>query len=443
MIRLYNSKTLKLEEFKSIHENEVSIYVCGPTVYNDAHVGNARPMIVFDTLRRLFLALGYRVKFVSNYTDVDDKIIQKALIEKVPESQITQRYIAAYALIREQLHVMTPDALPKVTETMNKIIVFIQQLVDTGHAYIVDKDVYFAIDSVDDYGCISNQKLDELQVGSRIEDNPNKHNPLDFVLWKHTQEGIQWDSPWGKGRPGWHSECVVMINDQFHGKIDIHGGGIDLKFPHHENEVAQNRAIHHNSIANYWMHNAMVNMDGEKMSKSLGNVFLTKDAIASIGADYLRFFMNGVHYRKELNFTLEALESSKKELDKIKTALKQANLQLQLNDEVSDAIDESSWDAFLKYLCDDLNTPNAYTVLYDIVKKINGALRSKPVNFKSIAQYVNTVYKMLEILGVHVDKKILTDEDKALYKQWELAKSQKDFEKADSYRNQLIERGIL
>ena len=270
MIRLYNTKTLQIEEFKPIHEGHVDMYVCGPTVYNYAHIGNARPMIVFDVLKRLFEAEGYSVTYVSNFTDVDDKIIKKAAEENTTEAVIAQRYIDAYQEVRTLLNTELPDITPRVTETMDKIIDFIDKLVKNGHAYEANGDVYFSVESVPTYGEISHQHLDQLEAGARIETNDQKKNPYDFALWKKTDMGIKWNSPWGEGRPGWHTECVVMINDNIGDCIDIHGGGMDLKFPHHENEAAQQEAMHGNTLANYWVHNAMVNIDGQKMSKSLG-----------------------------------------------------------------------------------------------------------------------------------------------------------------------------
>ena len=443
MIRVYNSKTLKIEEFKSIKPNEVNMYVCGPTVYNHAHIGNARPIIVFDTLRRLFEAEGYKVKFVSNYTDVDDKIIKKAIEEKVSEKDITNRYIDAYKKVRSDLNTIELDATPKVTETMDEIIKFIDLLVKNGNAYVIDGDVYFRVKSVNDYGCISNQKLDDLQAGARIEENDKKESPFDFALWKNTKDGIKWNSPWGEGRPGWHTECVVMIENNFHGMIDIHGGGIDLKFPHHENEVAQSNAIYHNHIANYWMHNAMINLNGNKMSKSLGNVSWAKDVIDKLGANLVRWLMLSVHYRKELNFSDEAVETSRKELDKVLQTLKNASIKLQLNNFENTDFDTQSYREFLNQMDDDLNTPNAYTVIYDTVKKLNNTLRAKELNLIEISNLLNSVEKMLNVLGIIFTRTILNEDDKMLFKNWENAKANKDFESADKFRGELIEKGLI
>lgn len=444
MIKLYNSKSLKIEEFKPIKENEVSMYVCGPTVYNHPHIGNARPIVVFDTLRRLFEAEGYKVKYVSNYTDVDDKIIKKANEEGVSEEVIANRYIEAYEKVRNDLNTLALDATPRVTETMDEIIAFIDQLVKTGHAYEIDGDVYFRVSSVDNYGQISNQRLEDLQVGARIEENDKKENPFDFALWKKTDMGIKWESPWSLGRPGWHTECVVMINDEFNGKIDIHGGGMDLKFPHHENEAAQNEAINGNAIANYWVHNAMINIDGTKMSKSLGNVTWAKDVIAKLHAPLVRWFMNSVHYRKELNFSDEAIETARKELEKVTNALNQASIKWQLaNLENNGLIDQESYRKFLDEMDDDLNTPNAYAQIFDTVKKLNTSLRQREIDFNSVMSLFNSIVEMLKVLGVQYDMISLSEEDKELFNAWNQAKKDKDFEQADIYRNKLTAKGLL
>ena len=327
MIRLYNTKDLQVEEFKPIHEGHVDMYVCGPTVYNYAHIGNARPMVVFDVLKRLFEAEGYTVKYVSNFTDVDDKIINKAIEENVSESVITDRYIKAYQDLRKQLNTELPDVTPRVTETMDGIISFIADLVKAGAAYVADNgDVYYSVDSDPKYGEISHQKLDYLEAGARIDVNEGKKNPYDFALWKKTDKGIQWDSPWGKGRPGWHTECVVMINQNLGEKIDIHGGGADLRFPHHENECAQQESLHHNTLANYWVHNAMININGEKMSKSLGNTLWAKDVLDRLGTNLTRWLMSSVHYRKELNFSEETIDTARKELEKVLTPIRQYDI---------------------------------------------------------------------------------------------------------------------
>ena len=444
MIKLYNTKTLKIEEFKPIEPGHVSMYVCGPTVYNYAHIGNARPMVVFDVLKRLFEAEGYTVKYVSNFTDVDDKIINKAIEENTTESVIANRYIDAYQAVRKELNTELPDITPRVTETMDAIIKFIDELVQSGHAYNVDGDVYFSVESVPTYGEISHQKLEQLEAGARVEENSAKRNPYDFALWKKTDKGIKWDSPWGQGRPGWHTECVVMINNNLGEMIDIHGGGMDLRFPHHENEAAQQEALHGNALANYWIHNAMININGDKMSKSLGNVIWAKDVVEKLGTNLTRWLMSSVHYRKELNFSDETIETAKKELSRVLLPLKQADIKAGLAGiTLSDAYDEESYRHFLDQLDDDMNTPNAYEVIFNTVKQLNTALRSKEIDFETVSKYRNAVEKMLNVLGIVVDKVVLSDEDKELFAKWNDAKSAKDFAKADEYRNELTARGLL
>ncbi len=444
MIRLYNSKTLQVEEFKPIKEGHVDMYVCGPTVYNYAHIGNARPMIVFDVLKRLFEAEGYTVKYVSNFTDVDDKIIKKAAEENTTEAVIAERYIEAYQEVRAMLNTELPDITPRVTETMDQIIAFVDALVKKGNAYEVDGDVYFSVDSVPSYGEISHQKLEHLEAGARIETNDQKKNPYDFALWKKTDMGIKWDSPWGPGRPGWHTECVVMINDNMGPLIDIHGGGMDLKFPHHENEAAQQEAMNGNSLANFWMHNAMVNIDGEKMSKSLGNTMWAKDVVLRLGTNLTRWLVSSVHYRKELNFSEETIETARKELDKVIKPMRQADIKAALaNADMGSAYDEAAYRAFLDAMDDDMNTPNAYAVIFETVKKLNQSLRQREIDFAATGLYRNAVEKMLAILGIVVEKPVITDEDRAMFDKWNAAKAEKNFAEADIGRGKVAEEGLL
>ena len=420
-MKLFNSMNQTIEEFKPIHEHEVNMYVCGPTVYNYPHIGNARPIVVFDTLKRTFQALGYKVKMVSNYTDVDDKIIKVAKECGVSEKEITEKFIKAYNDDRLALHAMMPDAAPRVTETMDAIIAFIELLVKKGHAYEIDGDVYFRVNSVESYGKLSNQQIDDLMVGARIDENSKKENPLDFTLWKRTDEGIQWNSPWSVGRPGWHTECVVMINKEFHGEhtIDIHGGGMDLKFPHHENEIAQSRAAYETPIANYWIHNGMVNIDGEKMSKSLGNVIWAKDMIEKIGGNVLRWVFLSAHYRSPLNINEEAIETAKKELQKVQTSLKQAYVKLALADvEITDEAEDTLLTPFMDAMQDDMNTPNAFAALFETVKVLNQTIRQREVDLTFLQRIVKTVETMLDVLGIENNRLILSDEDKELHHKW-------------------------
>ena len=444
-MKLYNSYTLKTEEFVPIREGQVSMYVCGPTVYNHAHIGNARPIVVFDTLRRTMEALGYKVKFVSNFTDVDDKIINKALEEGVSEKEIADRYIKAYNDVRNSLNIIPLDVTPRVTETMDEIIEFIDQLVQKGNAYVVDGDVYFSVESDPMYGELSHQKLDDLNAGARVETNDMKKNPLDFALWKKTDKGIKWDSPWGEGRPGWHTECVVMIGKEFNrGLIDIHGGGKDLKFPHHENEMAQSECCNGHRLANYWVHNGMLETKGGKMSKSLGNTQWAKDVIAEHGPNLVRWFLLSGKYRDSLIYDDETFNAAKTELGKIETALKQVEVKSQTEGvELTDAFNKEKYDEFLNQMADDLNTPNAYMVIFDTLKLLNQSLRTRDIDWVKVAENYNAIQKMLEILGVFIEKTVLSDEDRETYRKWNEAKADKDFETADLYRKTLMEKGIL
>jgi len=441
-VKVFNSLTNQIDVLRPLRPGEVSIYCCGPTVYGDAHVGNIRPVVVFDTFRNFLEHLGYNVKLVSNFTDVDDKIIKKAIQEGVSERVISERYIEAYRKVLNELHVRPHYQNPKVTEYMDSIISYIEDLVEIGAAYEVDGDVFFRISSIKDYGQLSKMKIDDLVVGARIEENSKKESPLDFALWKKTTEGIQWDSPWGKGRPGWHTECCVMIDSIFDGFIDIHGGGFDLKFPHHENEIAQARAHNHNVIANVWMHNGFVNFGNEKMSKSLGNVVLAKDALQEYGANVLRLLILSTHYRAPVQFTSETVESVKNELVKISKAYSQISVALQLA-----GVDENSGmpqiDKFLEALCDDFNTSNALTVLFDELKNANIELRKNPKDIQKLLVIFANIREMLDVFGIVLDTPKLTSEDKDLYNQYMALKAEKKFEESDVIRQELIKRNII
>ena len=441
-IKVFNSLTNSVETLKPIKEKEVSIYCCGPTVYGDAHVGNIRPVIVFDTLRRFLSFLGYDVKLVSNFTDVDDKIINKAQQEGVSEQVITDRYIAAYKDVLTKLNVEPHYLNPRVTEYMPQIIKYIEELVKLGAAYEKDGDVFFRISSIKDYGELSNMKVDDLVVGARIEENSKKESPLDFTLWKKTDVGIQWDSPWGKGRPGWHTECCVMINSIFDGKIDIHGGGFDLKFPHHENEIAQAKAHDHNKIANVWMHNGFVNFGEEKMSKSLGNVVLAKDAIAKYGGNVMRWLILSTHYRAPVSFTEETVQSASNELQKIQKAYNQLAVAIQLeNGDLKSK--ELRVDDFVKALADDLNTSNALAAVFETVKQANIELRKRPVNLQEISGIFASLSAMLNVLGIKFEIPVLTPELRKIYEQYLDLKAQKRFEESDKLRDVLIQHQII
>lgn len=444
-VKLYNSLTDKVELFKPIKENQVTCYVCGPTVYNYVHIGNMRPVVTFDILRRLFIRLGYQVTFISNFTDIDDKIIKQAKLENTNEKELANRYIEAFEEDRVNIHSLKPDYQPRVTETMDDIIQFIQELINKGYAYQIDGDVYFRVNKIEDYGCLSNMKKEDLLVGARIDENSLKESPLDFTLWKKTDEGIKFNSPWSMGRPGWHSECVVMINKLIPGgKIDIHGGGFDLKFPHHENEIAQEEALHHHKIANYWMHNGFINVDNVKMSKSLGNVKRAVDLLKEYGGNTVRFVLINSYYRTPVNFSDELLLSARKEVDKIYQTYNKLSIQLQLLDQdISVYQGELKSKEFIEALCDDLNTPNALTELYRILKESNVALRNKNTTAQELKTLFFTLKDMLYLLGLEYDLVILSDDDKKLFQEYNLAKMNHDFNKSDELRKLLMERKII
>ena len=442
-MKIYNTKTLKKEEFKPITEGEVKMYVCGPTVYDNVHIGNVRPVVVFDTLRRTFEELGYKVKYVSNYTDVDDKIIRRSKELGISEKELTDKMIAAYNDIRHKLNAADLYKTPRVTETMDEIISFIDGLVDKGAAYEKDGDVYFRTSSVADYGSLSNQNLDDLQVGARIEENDLKESPLDFALWKKTEDGIKWPTRYSIGRPGWHTECVVMINKELGSLIDIHGGGKDLKFPHHENERAQSMAINESELANYWVHSGMIDINGVKMSKSLGNFITAKDILSKVDPMVLRWFLLATQYRDDVNVSDEIIESSKAELTKIITAYKQACVKLEVNNIKVAGKDEDAYKRFMDAMADDLNTPNAYAVIFEIVKNINQLVRVKEINFEALGKEVNTLVRCMNVLGIVLPDMTMSDDDKKMYQEWMDAKSVKDFKKADELRAQLSQKGIL
>lgn len=442
-MKIYNSLSNKVETFVPIKENEVMMYVCGPTVYNDPHIGNARPLIVFDMVYRVFMELGYKVKYVSNYTDIDDKIINRAIELNTSAKEISETYIKAYEDLSEALHILPPQKI-KVTDTMQSIIAFIENLIEEGFAYEVSGDVYFRVSKVDDYGKLSNQNIEDLVVGARIEENNLKENPLDFTLWKKTVVGETFQSPWSDGRPGWHTECVVMIDESFNGVIDIHGGGLDLKFPHHENELAQAKTCEHNSLANYWMHNGLINIGDSKMSKSSGTMILAKDMVADLGYETVRWLMLSTHYRAPLRLTDEYIEQSKTELAKIYSSLNKAYATLILADKIwHDDFDSSLIEAFLEPLRDDFNTANAYKVIFDTMKDLNNSLRGRDLDYQKINELANTVIKMLAILGIDYEMMEISEEDLKNYDLWNEAKENKDFDLADKYRNLLMEKGLI
>lgn len=445
-IKFYNSLSKKVEDFIPIKPGKVSMYVCGPTVYNKPHIGNMRPVVVFDTLRRFLEYVGYDVTYVSNFTDVDDKIINKALEEHKSEKEITDFYIEEFNKTANSLGSRNPNITPKVTEYIPEIISYIEKLIKVDAAYINNGNVYFRVAKITDYGTLSGVKIDELESGARVETTDEKESPLDFALWKKTEEGLCWDSPWGKGRPGWHTECTVMIDSIFppEGKIDIHGGGYDLKFPHHENEIAQSEACNHNKIANYWIHNNFINLNNEKMSKSLGNVIYAKDLIEQFGGNVVRMVILSTHYRSPVNFTDETIEAAKKEIQKVENAYRQLTLSLQIKD-VSLPLQGKSndMDKFLLALSDDLNVSNALMELYEVVKKINQVLRQNDTDVEVLKKLYLTLSDMLSILGLDISYVRLNENDKMLYNEYLEAKKTKNFDRSDELRKKLIEKKII
>lgn len=443
-IKFYNSLSNSLEDFKTIQDKKVSMYVCGPTVYNYPHIGNMRPVVVFDTLRRFLTYVGYDVTYVSNYTDVDDKIIKAAKQEGKSEKELTDFYIGEFEKTVKGIGSQIPTITPRVTEYMPKIIAYIDNLVKTGAAYERDGDVYFRVENIKDYGALSGINVEDLRVGARVEENSQKESPLDFALWKKTDEGIKWDSPWGKGRPGWHTECCVMIDSIFPGDhIDIHGGGYDLKFPHHENEIAQSEATHHSKIAHFWMHNAFINFGNEKMSKSLGNVVLAKDMIATYGGLVTRLVILNAHYRQAVNFTDETVKEAQQEVSRMQMAYKQAALKLQANKVNLDEGKPEYIGKFLEALANDLNTANALAELYNVLKDVNQLIRSRDADLNQLNNLFKTLTDMFYVLGLDIKYVKFDNEISQLYEEYLKSKENKDFAKSDEIRNLLITKGVM
>lgn len=436
-MRIYNSLTDKLEEFKPLKEGQVSMYVCGPTVYNYVHIGNMRPVITFDMIRNYLEYLGYKVTYASNFTDINPKIIAAAKTLEITEREVANKFIQAYLDDLAAYECGRIDYHPTVLENLNNIYDFITKLLEKGFAYEVDGDVYFRVSKIKDYGCLSNNSLEELESGARVEVDEKKEDPLDFALWRKSLDGEHFDSPWGPGIPGWHTECVVMINSLFGSKIDIHGGGVDLKFPHHENEIAQSMALNDNHLANYWIHNGHINVEGVKMSKSLGNFILAKDFIKNHKPNVIKLAMFKTHYRLPFNIKEELLNECNLINDKIYNSLKQANLLIQINNLEANKITKD--DNINKIMDEDFNTPNLITYLLELVKELNSNIRSN----KDITTTYDKILLITKILGLHYEFTTLTASDKTLYQNWLDAKKNKDFNTADTIREDLINRNII
>lgn len=438
-MKIYNSLTNKLEEFKPIEEGKVTMYVCGPTVYNYVHIGNMRPVITFDMLHNYLKYLGYEVKYASNYTDINPKITKAAKELAVTEREVADKFIKAYEEDLKNYNCLVDiDYRPRVINYLPDIFNFITKLIEKDYAYEADGDVYFRVSKIKDYGILSNQSIQELVSGSRVDIDEKKENPLDFALWRKTTEGESFTSPWGEGIPGWHTECVVMINKIFGPKIDIHSGGVDLKFPHHENEIAQSIALNDNYIANYWMHNGHINIDNVKMSKSLNNFILAKDFIKEHSANVIKIAFLNTHYRQPLNLTDKVFEEAVNIDTKIKTVLKSANLKLNISNLHN--LTKETDTTFEEYMNDDLNTPNVITQILSLVKDLNGEIRNNGTNIQLLTNKILTITK---VLGLNYPMPKFTDKQKEIYQNWLKAREDKDFALADALREELTKQDIL
>ena len=474
-MRFYNTMSNKIEEFETIEKGKVKMYVCGPTVYNYIHLGNARPIIVFDTLARYFKYRGYDVTYIQNFTDVDDKIIKRANEEGISVKEVTEKYIKGFFEDIEPLNISDDIVRPKVTENMPEIIEIIKKLINEGFAYEKDGNVFFEVKKFEEYGNLSNQKIDELEIGARVDIMEEKNNPLDFALWKRKKEGeLYWDSPWGQGRPGWHIECSAMAKKYLGDTFDIHGGGQDLVFPHHENEIAQSRCAYHGNFANYWLHNGFIQVNGDKMSKSLGNFFLLREILGKFPGNVVRLFILGTHYRKPINFSMDNMEDSRKTLKNIITSM---NNFLEIigkfsdkgshEGEVSDNTGNNSINEFkekvneldkkfMEAMDEDMNTPQALAVIFDQIKEtkkfsvnVSSGEEAGALNYS----YNSLRKKLEEVLGIVLfmeeENKNFKNNDKLTGNLIELliklradARKEKNFKLSDEIRDNLKELGI-
>ena len=444
VLKIYNSMTRQKEEFVPLHENTVNMYSCGPTVYNFFHLGNARPFIIFDQLRRYFEYRGYKVNFVQNFTDIDDKMINKANDLGITVKELGEQYIAEYFKDAKALGIKEATVHPKATEHIDEIIELVSTLIEKGYAYEVDGDVYFQTSKFDEYGKLSKQPLEDLESGARININEAKREPLDFAVWKKQKPGEPaWESPWGLGRPGWHIECSAMANKYLGETIDIHSGGKDLMFPHHENEIAQSECAHGCTFARYWMHNGFINVDNEKMSKSKGNFFTIRDIAEHFPHRVIRFFMLTAHYRSPINFSDELLTQAQTSLDRIDRC--RENIEFSMQGEAGDtAVDLSSYrDKFICAMDDDLNTADAISVIFELVKEINTVISTMDASSKQAA--LDLITELCDVLGISKEKEedILDSEIEALINERTEAKKAKNFARADEIRDTLKDMGIV
>ena len=447
-MKIYNTLTRKKEDFKPIQAGKALIYVCGPTVYNYIHIGNSRPMIVYDTLRRYLIYIGYDVKFVSNFTDIDDKIINRAKEENIPFTDITKKYIDAYLEDSYGLNLFESHTIhPKATECINEMIEFVKVLEEKGIAYNVDGNVYFDITKAKDYGKLSKKNIDDLRAGARIDISDEKKNPLDFALWKKRKDETEpaWESPWGMGRPGWHLECSVMAKKYLGDTIDIHAGGEDLQFPHHENEIAQSECCNGKVFANYWMHNGMINIDNVKMSKSKGNFFTIKDIQKEYDLEVIRLWILSTHYRNPLNFSREVMEQTKNGLERMYNGKEHLERLLEICEEKEDEDISKLVELkkeFLDSMDDDLNTADAISKVYELIRYTNTF--DENTDLKVVKGAVKLLSDFTSVLGLlykeeddNLDEKV-----EKLIKEREEARKNKDFKKADEIRDTLKEMNI-
>ena len=453
-MKLYNTLSRKKEEFKPIEEGKVKMYVCGPTVYNFIHIGNARPFIIFDTLRRYLEYRGYDVTFVQNFTDVDDKIIKRGHEENITSEEVANKYINEYFVDADGLGIKRASVHPQVTDNIEQIIAFVKELEDKGYAYAVNGDVYFDTKKFKDYGKLSGIKQEELEAGARIEVNDQKRHPMDFVLWKAKKEGEPgWASPWGEGRPGWHIECSVMSNRYLGETIDIHAGGQDLKFPHHENEIAQSEARSGKNFSNYWLHNEYINVNNEKMSKSLGNFFTVREISEIYDLEVVRLFMLSTHYRNPINFSDEILNQSKAGLERLYNAKEKAEFTInnledsKMTEEEAKLQDElaSFRQKFIDAMDDDVNTADAVSAIFELAKFMNSNITensSKEFAQKALDEF-NELTGVLNIVNKDKKEDILDEEIEKLIEQRTEAKKNKNFQLADEIRQQLLDKGIV
>jgi len=462
--------TNKIEEFKTIEENKVKMYVCGPTVYNYIHLGNARPIVVFDTLARYFKYKGMEVDYVQNFTDVDDKIINKSIEEGISASEVSEKYIKCFFEDINRLNILESVKRPKVTENMEEIIEIIQKLIDNGFAYEKDGDVYFEVKKYKDYGKLSNQKIEELELGARIDVSEIKKNPMDFALWKKKKKEGEpfWESPWGQGRPGWHIECSAMAKKYLGDTFDIHGGGQDLVFPHHENEIAQSKCAYHGNFANYWLHNGFIQINGDKMSKSLGNFFLLREILEKFSGNVVRLFILSTHYRKPINFSFENMEDTKKALQNIVKSMNkfeaiigkyknEKTVEIK-NFDFSQKIDEFD-KKFEDAMDEDMNTPQALATIFDQIRETNKFISVNKDELSKIYSEIEKSYESLKrkignVFGIEIEMENSAKEEdgenmeltkkliELLIKLRSEARSEKNFKLSDEIRDELKVLGV-